>query len=412
MNTYEYTKSLALFERAAKVIPGGIYGSKSPGFVVPGAFPYFFSHGKGARLWDADGNEFLDFMCGYGSQLLGYGNEEVDGPACEQIAKGDLLTTPAPVMVELAEKLTQQIEGMDWAVFAKNGTDMTTLALSVSRVATGKKKYIVARGAYHGAANWCSTNDYPELEDKKDMLYFTYNDLEELRGLFSRYSGQIAGIMLTPFHHPAFKDMELPSPGFYKEVEELCRKEGAIFTMDDIRVNFRLSMRGSHEYFGAKPHLVTMGKAVANGYPLAALLGCQELRSQVDNFFITGTFWTAAASMVASMKCLEIMNREPVLDHINKLGEMLKKGLIEAGKEQGYSIKVTGPSSIPFMRFEEDPNLFLNQKFCGEMTRRGIYLHPHHNWFISYAMKESDISETLDKASGVFKLLREGGSEI
>lgn len=412
MKTYQYEKSKALFNRAAQVIPGGIYGSKSPGFVVPGAFPYFFRYGKGARLWDADGNEFLDFMCGYGSQLLGYGNKEIDGPACKQIAQGDLLTTPAPIMVELAERLTEQIDGMDWAVFAKNGTDMTTLALSLSRVATGKKKYIVARGAYHGSANWCSSNDYPELDDKQDILYFTYNDLEELEDLFSAYAGQIAGIMLTPFHHPAFKDLELPVDGFFKGVQELCQREGAIFTMDDIRVNFRLSLKGSHEYFGAKPHLVTMGKAVANGYPLAVLMGTQALRSQADSFFITGTFWTAAASMVASMKCLEIMNREPVLEHIDSLGTMLKNGLIDAGMEQDYEIKISGPPSIPFMRFKEDPNLFLNQKFCGEMTRRGIYLHPHHNWFISYAMKESDITETLDKAREVFRIIRQGESDI
>lgn len=412
MKSYKYNKSLEWFNRAAEVIPGGIYGSKSPGFVVPGAFPYFFTHGKGSRLWDADGNEFIDYMCGYGSQLLGYGNPEIDEPACQQVKKGDLLTTPSTIMVELAEALTETIEGIDWAVFAKNGTDMTTLALSLSRVVTGKKKYIVAKGAYHGSANWCSSNDYPELEDKKDILYFQYNDLDGLRDLFSRYQGQIAGIMLTPFHHPTFKDMELPKAGFYQEVERLCIKESAVFTMDDIRANFRLSLNGSHSYFGAKPHLVTMGKAVANGYSMAVLMGNQEIRSAADSFFITGTYWTAAASMTASLKCLEIMKREPYLEHINRLGEQLKSGLIEAGKESGYDVLVTGPSPIPFMRFSEDPDLFLNQKFCGEMTRRGVYLHPHHNWFISYAHTQADIDETLEKARSVFKLLREGKSDI
>jgi len=412
MKTYEYNQSISLFNRAAEVIPGGIYGSKSPGFVVPGAYPYFFTRGKGSRLWDAEGNEFIDFMCGYGSQLLGYGNKEIDDPAVEQLRQGDLLTTPSPVMVELAERLTQTIEGMKWAVFSKNGTDMTTLALSLSRVATGKKKYIVARGAYHGSANWCSSNDYPELEDKKDILYFDYNDREELADLFSRYQGQIAGIMLTPFHHPTFKDLQLPEEGFFAEVERLCEKEGAVFTIDDIRANFRLSMHGSHEYFGAHPHLVTMGKAVANGYSMAVLMGTEALRSDADSFFITGTYWTAAVSMVASLKCLDIMEREPVLDHINKLGDQLAKGLIETGKKYDFDIKVTGPPAIPYMRFAEDPNLFLNQRFCGEMTKRGVYLHPHHNWFLSYAHTEADIAETLEKADTVFQLVRDGKSEI
>jgi len=412
MNNHQYTQSLELFDRATKVIPGGIYGSKSPGFVVPGAFPYFFTHGKGSRLWDADGNEFIDFMCGYGSQLLGYGNPEIDQPAIEQLQKGDLLTNPSPVMVELAERMTDQIEGMNWAVFSKNGTDSTTLALSLSRVVTGKKKYIVARGAYHGSANWCSSNDYPELEDKKDILYFDYNNLDELRMIFQKYKGQIAGIMLTPFHHPAFKDLEMPEKGFFDAVEKMCKDEKAVFTMDDIRANFRLSMKGSHAYFGAHPHLVTMGKAVANGYAMSALLGTEELRSAADSFFITGTYWTAAVSMVASLKCLDIMAREPVLEHINRLGKALAEGLIEAGSRHGYEILMTGPPSIPFMRFKKDPDLYLNQQFCGEMTRRGVYLHPHHNWFLSYAHNQGDIEETLEKADRVFKLMREGKSDI
>ena len=195
---YKFNSSVELFKRAVEVIPGGIYGSKAPGFVIPGSYPYYFNKGKGCRLWDADGNEYIDFLCGYGSQILGYGYDEVDDSAVKAMREGDLLNGPQPSMVELAETLTNQIEGMDWAVFAKNGTDTTSLAVSMARVHTGKKKIIMARGAYHGAANWCSTNVFPELTDREDVLTFTYNNLEELNELFSRYRGEIAAIILTP----------------------------------------------------------------------------------------------------------------------------------------------------------------------------------------------------------------------
>ncbi len=128
------------------MIPGGIYGSKAPGFLVPGAYPCYIESAKGCRMVDADGNEFIDYLCGYGSQIVGYGNERVDGPALERASRGDLLDQPAPVMVDLAERLVRTVEGSSWAVFMKNGTDATTLAYSLARVHTEKPIAIMAIG--------------------------------------------------------------------------------------------------------------------------------------------------------------------------------------------------------------------------------------------------------------------------
>jgi glutamate-1-semialdehyde 2,1-aminomutase len=327
----------------------------------------------------------------------------VDDPAIEQLRYGDLLTAPSPVMVELAERLTRLIDGMDWAVFAKNGTDMTTLAVSIARVKTGKKKIIMAGGAYHGSANWCSSNDFPELEDKKNNLYFEYNDVRELTDLFSRYRGEIAGILLTPYHHPAWADSVMPAEGFYPAVERLCREENALLIMDDIRTNFRLDIHGSHSHVGCTPDLITMGKSMANGYPIAVLMGTEEQRKAAGSFFITGTFWYSVVPMVAAMKALEEMERMDVIGHMNRVGSMLGEGLISLGKDYGFDISVTGVPAIPFMTFRDDPDLFSNQIFCSEMTKRGIYLHPHHNWFLSYAHKEEHIQQTLEKAKTAFQ---------
>lgn len=399
-----FGKSLEYFERAARVIPGGIYGSKSPGFLVPGHFPYYLEGASGCRIRDVDDNEFIDYLCGYGSQIVGYGNPEVDRPAMAQIAKGDLLNQPHPVMVELAERLVASVAGMDWAVFSKNGTDMTTLAVSLARVETGKQVVIAAEGAYHGAANWCSSNVFPVFakEEQRNVEFFQYNDIDGLEALFSRFKGRIACVILTPYHHPTFKPQQMPVPGFFPAVERFCAAEGAYFIMDDIRANFRLDRAGSHVRFGAHPHMVTMGKAMANGYPLSVLLGAKDLAKTASGFFITGTYWMSAAPMIAAMATLDEMERLGGIPRLETLGLMLKEGLESLGNAAGFGARVTGPLASPYLTFDEDPDLFLNQEFCAAMADRGIFMHPHHNWFISLAHTERDIEMTLDAARKAF----------
>jgi len=402
-----FTRSLEYFERAARVIPGGIYGSKSPGFLVPGHFPYYLEGGSGCRIRDIDGNEFIDYLCGYGSQIVGYGNPEVDRPALAQTARGDLLNQPHPVMVELAERLVATVKGMDWVVFSKNGTDMTTLAVSLARAETGKQIVIAAEGAYHGAANWCSSNVFPVFakEEQRNVELFPYNDIEGLEALFARFRGRIACVILTPYHHPAFKPQQLPDPGFFPAVERLCAAEGAYFIMDDIRANFRLDPAGSHVRFGAHPHMVTMGKAMANGYPLSVLLGEKDLARTASGFFITGTYWMSAAPMMAAMATLDEMVRLGGIPRLEKLGLRLKEGLEGLGRKAGFAARVSGPLAIPYLTFDEDPDLYLNQEFCAAMADRGVFMHPHHNWFLSLAHSERDIESTLDAADEAFRQL-------
>jgi len=403
-----FTASMAYFERAARVIPGGIYGSKSPGFLVPGHFPYYLSHARGSRVYDADGNEFIDYLCGYGSQIVGYGNPEVDGPALEQARKGDLLNQPHPAMVELAERLVGLVDGMDWAVFVKNGTDATTLATSIARADTGKQLIIAAEGAYHGAANWCSTNVFPVFmqAEQRDVRFFPYNDIHALEALFAANRGNVACIILTPYHHPTYKPQQLPTPEFIAAVERLCRAEGAYFIVDDIRANFRLDMRGSHTFFGAHPDLITMGKALANGYPISVLLGAEGLKKTASSFFITGTYWMSAVPMIAALATLGEMERMGGTARLAELGRMLKDGLESLGHEEGFHARVSGPYAIPYLTFDEDTDLYLNQRFCAAMADRGVFMHPHHNWFISLAHTDEDIARTLEAARGAFKELR------
>ena len=407
MKENRYRTSQDLYDRAAAVIPGGIYGSKSPGFTVPGRFPYYFTEGSGCRIKDTDGNEYIDYLCGFGSMILGFGNPAVDDPAIAQLRKGDLLNQPGPAMVELAERLTALIDGMDWAVFAKNGTDATTLAVTLARVHTGKPYILMASGAYHGSANWCSSNEYPVLRDKDVVRTFAYGDAGELALLFDELRGRVAAVILTPYHHATWADQIMPPEGWHDEVRRLCDDEGALFIMDDIRANFRLDIHGSHRAMGARPDFVTMGKSLANGYPIGALMGTEALKKTASGFFITGTFWTSTVPFVAALACLDEMERLDAVSHVNAMGRRLKDGLISAAAASGYTVNCTGPDAIPFMTFSGDPDLYHNQEFSARMAARGVYLHPHHNWFLSCAHEEADIDETVEKAAEAFREVRE-----
>lgn len=405
----DFSRSRALFERAARVIPGGIYGSKAPGAMVAGAYPYYLESGKGCRIRDVDGNEFIDFMCGYGSQIVGYGNEAVDAAGLPRIAAGDLLPQPSPVMVDLAERLLPRFEGAAWTIFTKNGTDATSLALSLARVHTEKPLVLAAEGAYHGAANWSPMNPYPPLrKEREDMRSFRWNDLGGLESLFEREGGRIAAVIVTPYHHPTFAPQVLPDPRLFPLLRRLCDDEGALLVLDDIRANFRLHPKGSHLRFGARPDLWTAGKALGNGYPISALLGVEAFRKAASSLFVTGTYWMNAGPMAASLACLEEMERLGGVERLEALGTRLARGLEEGGRAEGFGAKVSGPPAIPFLTFDEDPDLYLNQRFGAAMARRGVWVHPHHNWFLSLAHREEDIDEALGAAREAFAAMRRG----
>ncbi len=408
MGVYKFDKSFELFERAVKVIPGGVYGHRHPGFFVPGSYPYYVSRAEGCHFWDVDGNEYIDYMCAFGPIVLGYNYPPLEMEMDKWRKKGDAFNLPGEIMVELAEYLTGLITGADWVVFGKNGSDAVTFALQVAREYTERKKVIVAKGAYHGSHPWCTPGQGGILkEEKMYTLSFKFNDLEGLKKLVSENKKEVAAIVITPHHHPVFCDSELPSKEFLEGIEKLCKDEGIIFISDDIRDGFRLDLRGSHEYFGFKPHLIAFGKAMANGYPISACAGTEELKEAATRIYFTGTFHLSTLPMAASLTTLKELKEKKVTEHLFKMGSILAKGLIKLGEEHGQEIKITGPPPIPFMRFADDKDLFKSQLFCAEACKRGIYFHPHHNWFLSFAHTEEDIKKSLEVADVAFKIVEE-----
>lgn len=399
-----YKNSVKIFQRAAKVIPQGVYGHMTPVIVGSLASPYYVEKTKGCRYWDVDGNEYIDYICSYGPMVLGYNHPEVEAAADAQRKKGDICNHPAEIMVELAEHINKLVPIADWVVFGKNGADMTNHSLMIARQHTGKKKIIMSKGAYHGTAAWASGAGHGGVidEDVENILYIDWGNLDAFNKLVEKHKGEIAGAIFTPYHHPTWAEQVLPPDGFWKGIRKTCDDEGIVLILDDVRAGFRLDLKGSNEYFGFKPDISCYCKAIANGHPLSAMVGREDLRISASSVFYTGSYWFNSSPMAASLATLKILKRDNCIEKMRKMGELLKTGLEEMGQANSQEVQVTGPPAIPYMTFTGDVSFRRSQLFSIEAIKRGVFFHPHHNWFISAAHEKEDIEKSINVANEAF----------
>jgi len=403
-----FTRSEELWEKAQKLVPGGMPAHLSPNLLVRGQSPCFIGRAEGCRFWDVDGHEYIDYMCAYGPMILGYNHPQVEAAAAEQKKKGDCLSLPSPIWVELAELMVNLIASADWVTFGKNGSDVCNHAVRVARAHTGRKKIIMAQGSYHGIGSWCTP--YPTgvtEEERVEILTFPYNDVKTLKALLKIHGNDVAGIIITPFKHETMHDQEMPTKDFINFLKSCTRTEGPVLIMDDVRGGFRLHMGGSGEYIGLNPHLSCFSKAMGNGYPISALCGLSELMEAASKVFFTGSFFAGAEAMAASLATIEEMVNIHGLEHVFHMGQMLKQGLLEQAASFDLKINYTGPVTIPFMTFENDKGFKKARIFCAQAYQEGVFFHPYHNWFISAAHHEEDIEETLAATEKAFEMVRE-----
>lgn len=395
-----------LRERAEAVIPGGMFGHQSAG-LLPDDYPQFFARGDGAHIIDVDGNSYLDFMCAYGPNLFGYGHPDIDAAFVRQLGQGDTLTGPTALMVELAEALTAMVTHADWAIFCKNGTDATTMALSAARAHTRRKKVIRAKGAYHGAAPWCVPRPAGTIDtDRANQIFCDYNDVASLEAAVAEAGDDLAAIFAAPFKHDAFIDQADPDPAYAKRARELCDQTGALLVVDDVRAGFRLVRDCSWSRLGIQPDLSSWGKCIANGHPISVLLGSNKARKAAAAIYVTGSFWYQAAPMAAGLETLRLIRETDYLERITGLGERLRAGLTERAGAAGFGFRQTGPGTMPLFLFDDDPDLRKGFCFASEMLARGVYVHPWHNMFLCAAMTEADIDGALDAAEASFGALK------
>ncbi|MEW6186085.1 MAG: aminotransferase class III-fold pyridoxal phosphate-dependent enzyme [Thermodesulfobacteriota bacterium] len=404
----QFTESEKLWTAAQKLVPGGMPAHLSPRLLVPGQSPCFIDRAEGCRFRDVDGNEYIDFMCAYGPMIIGYNHPRVEAAALDQKKKGDCLSLPSPVWVTLAERMVNLITAADWVTFGKNGSDVCNLAVRVARAHTGRKKILMAQGSYHGIGAWCTPVTQGIIEEERlQVLTFPYNDVQALEAMLEQHGADTAAVIITPFKHETSHDQEMPNPTFIERLNALTGPEGPVLIIDDVRGGFRLDMRGSAEHIGLKPHLSCFSKAMGNGYPISALCGVKDLKESASKVFFTGSFFAGAEAMAASLATLKEMEENQSLEHIFRLGEMLKQGMMDQAASLGLKINYTGPVTIPFMTFEDDKKFQKSRIFCARAYQEGVFLHPYHNWFLSAAHQEEDIRETLEVTQKAFKAVKE-----
>ena len=394
-----------LRERAERVIPGGMYGHMRTAALPPG-YPQFFRRGEGCHVWDVEGRKYLDFMCSWGPIILGHRHSAVDEAVRRQLEQGDCLNGPTEKLVELAERFVALIPHADWALFSKNGTDATTTCVTRARGATGRRKILLASGAYHGAVPWCSP--YPfgvTAEDRANAIYYKYNDVGSLEAAAAQAGNDLAGILVSAFRHDYGLDQELPDPTFAARARSLTNEKEAALILDDVRAGFRLSLNGSWHHLGIQPDLCAWSKAIANGYPLAAVTGADRFRKAASQLYATGSFWCGAASMAASLATLDVLQNEDGPEHMRRMGQRFRDGIESQANRYRVKVRQSGPPQMPTILFDDDSDHARGSRFATEALKRGLYLHPKHNMFLSLAHREADIDLALSVTDEVFALI-------
>jgi glutamate-1-semialdehyde 2,1-aminomutase len=304
---------------------------------------------------------------------------------------------PSERLVELAELVVDTIPHADWAMFQKNGTDATTLCVVIARAATGRRKILVAEGAYHGAIPWC--NPYPlgsTPEDRLHVLKFDYKDAASLEAAAAEAGDDLAGVIVSAFKHDYGKPHVLPTPDFARAARSLCDRTGAAMIVDDVRAGFRLHMGGSWELVGVRPDLSAWSKAIANGLALAMVAGNNRFRPAASEVFTTGSFWTAAVPMAAAIATIKKLKATGAIVHMQAMGQRLRDGLDGQAATHGLALRQSGPPQMPVVLFDDDADKAKGWLFCTEALKRGVFLHAAHTMFLSAAHGEADIDRALD----------------
>ena len=390
----KYTVSNLLFEKALAIIPGGV--TKARVAHIPGRYPIYVDRAEGSHVWDVDGNEYIDWMSGYGCILLGHRYREVDDAAIKQMERGFISFLSNPIQNELAEMLIEMIPSAEMVRFFKSGTDATTAAVRIARIHTGRDK--VVRWGFHGWADWAVSNfhgfDSGVPQVVRDLtLTFEYNNLNSLEEVFREHPGEIACVIMMPF------EIEPPEEGFLEGVKRICHENGAVFILDEIRSCFRMAQGGAQEYYAVQPDLTALSKGMGNGYAIAAVVGKEEVMRSVEKGLFSATFFVSALEMAAAMATLEIVKRDGVIEHLWRLGEKLQQGLEHIFAPSFLECEVVGVPPMPFVKFniqDAGANERAKTAFYAEAASLGVYLHPNHHWFVNFSHTDEDVARTLE----------------
>ena len=398
------------FDRVQEVIPWGTQtNGKRPDATMGEDTPYFIEKAVGCKMLDTLGRWFIDYRSALGPIILGYAYPEVMDAVKKQLEKGVVFSLASPLEHEVAERLVTLIPGLEQVRFLKSGNEANLAAIRLARAYTGREHIITC--GYHGHGDWFSCgsgyrqpwawpregNGVPRCLDDL-VVRIPYGDIDALENTFAEIGEQAAGLIMVPHDWSG-----VGGGAFVQRARECTRHHGAVLIFDQVLTGFRLGNLGAQGYFGIIPDLSTYGKALANGYPLAAFGGKKEIMSLLDRVMITTTHAGETLSLAAAKATLEILIREPVIDHIIEMGKKLMAGFDALASRAGVSASSVGLPQVPGFRFSEesDTTRSLRQAFDRGLLRRGIF--PAGQFLLTYAHKEAIIDETLEAMDAVMK---------
>ncbi len=405
MSENRYAKSQEMFRRAIKTIPlGSQTFSKSYLSYPEGNAPLFLSHGKGAHVWDVDGNEYIDLVNGLLPVVLGYDDPEVTAAVTEQLRHGVTFSLATELEIILAEELVKLIPCAEMVRFGKNGSDATSGAIRLARAHTGRDR--VATCGYHGWQDWYigSTARNKGVPKRVQELThtFRYNDLDSLEQVLKAYPNEFAAVIMEPM-----TSIE-PQTGFLEGVRDLAHRHGALFILDEIITGYRFHLGGAQSLFGITPDLATFGKSMGNGFPISAVVGRKDVMKGMEDIFFSFTAGGEAVSIAAALATIKKMQKEPVVETLWSRGEALVSGtkaLIQK-HELNKVVTVAGKPCWSMLGFNDTAQNSLweiKTLFLQEILTRGILTAGAHN--ISYAHTEEDIKKILAAYDASFEIL-------
>ena len=401
-----YRKSTEFLARAEAVIPlASQTFSKSRTALPVGISPLFLERGRGSRVWDLDGNEYVDFINGLLAISLGYSDPDVDAAVTAQLRDGVTFSLPHPIETELAEMIVAAVPCAELVRYAKNGSDATAGAIRIARAYTKRDRVAVC--GYHGWQDWyigSTSRDLGVPAATKALTHqFAYNDVASLRALFEQHPGEFAAVILEPMN------TSWPADGFLEDVAEATRAAGALLVFDETITGFRFAMGGAQALFGVTPDLATFGKGIANGYPLAIVTGRAPFMRLMEEVFFSFTFGGETLSLAAARAVLTKMQGEPVLETIHRQGQKVLDGVARRIADCGVAdfCSVSGHPAWSFFTITAAGGydaFELRTLYLQEMFARGILTLGTHN--LSYAHSDEDVERLLAAYDAVLPALR------
>ncbi|HXG51796.1 MAG TPA: aminotransferase class III-fold pyridoxal phosphate-dependent enzyme [candidate division Zixibacteria bacterium] len=388
-------KSLRLKRRAEALIPSCSQTfSKGPSQFVQGVAPVFLARGRGSRVWDVDGNEYIDYPMGLGPVVLGHDYPVVTEAVIRQLRGGTAFSLPHPLELEVAEILTELVPCAEMVRFGKNGSDVTAAAVRVARAYTGRDR--VACCGYHGWQDWyigTTTRRRGVPKAVQELtLTFEYNNPESLARCFSEYPGEIAAVIMEPV------GVQEPASGFLHDVQALARRHGALLIFDEVVTGFRVALGGAQQRYGVIPDLACFGKAMANGFPLSAIVGRGDVMRLFDEVFFSFTFGGEAASLAAAKATIGELRQKNVIAHLWEQGRRLRDGYRVLAREYGMEsstdcLGLPPHTVVVFRDADGSESLAMKSLFMQECLKRGVLFSGVQN--ICFSHTPADIDATL-----------------